>query len=100
MAQFVQQDVEPAALSAAVSHFLNCLLSTSPCFLDSSSDELSSRRRSRRRRSHRSRAASLKDNMWTKLTPTELWNRIRTEARDYFHYEINRYVGWGVWGGV
>lgn len=100
MAWFVQQDVEPAALSAAVSHFLNCLLSSSPCFLDSCSDELASRRRSRRRRSHRGRVSSLKDSMWTKLTPSELWNRIRTEAREYFHYEINRCARWGCLGVV
>lgn len=100
MAWFVQQDVEPAALSAAVSHFLNCLLSSSPCFLDSCSDELASRRRSRRRRSHRGRVSSLKDSMWTKLTPSELWNRIRTEAQEYFHYEINRCAGWGCLGVV
>lgn len=92
--------MDPAALSAAVSHFLNCFLSSSPCFLDSCSDELASRRRSRRRRSHRGRAASLKDNMWSKLTPTELWNRIRSEARDYFHYTINRCVRWGCLGVV
>lgn len=100
MARFVQQDVEPAALSAAVSHFLNCLLSSSPCFLDSCSDELASRRRSRRRRSHRGRGSSLKDSTWTKLTPSELWNRIRTEAREYFHYEINRCARWGCLGVV
>uniref|UniRef100_H3DFC0 Clustered mitochondria homolog n=1 Tax=Tetraodon nigroviridis TaxID=99883 RepID=H3DFC0_TETNG len=84
------QGVDPAALSAAVSHFLNCFLSSSPCCLDSCSDELVSRRRSRRhRRSHRGRAASLKDNTWSKMTPAELWSRIRSEARDYFHYRIN-----------
>lgn len=94
---FFQQGVDPAALSAAVSHFLNCFLSSSPCFLDSCSDELASRRRSRRRRSQRGRVASLKDNMWCKLTPTELWSRIRSEARDYFHYMINRCVWCGCW---
>lgn len=100
MTWFFQQGVDPAALSAAVSHFLNCFLSSSPCFLDSCSDELASRRRSRRRRSHRGRVASLKDNMWSKLTPAELWSRIRSEARDYFHYTINRCVRWGCLGVV
>lgn len=94
---FFQQGVDPAALSAAVSHFLNCFLSSSPCFLDSCSDELASRRRSRRRRSQRGRVASLKDNMWCKLTPAELWSRIRSEARDYFHYTINRCVWCRCW---
>ncbi|XP_049448798.1 clustered mitochondria protein homolog [Epinephelus fuscoguttatus] len=83
------QDVEPAAFSAAVSHFLNCLLSSSSCFPDSCSDELLSRRRSRRRRSHGSRVASLTDSVWARLTPSELWGRIRTEAGDYYHYTID-----------
>nr|XP_046267647.1 clustered mitochondria protein homolog isoform X2 [Scatophagus argus] len=83
------QDVEPAAFSAAVSHFLNCLLSSSSCFPDSCSDELLSRRRSRRRRSHGSRVALLTDSVWARLTPGELWDRIRTEAGDYYHYKID-----------
>ncbi|GAA6219837.1 clustered mitochondria protein homolog isoform X2 [Lates japonicus] len=83
------QDVEPAAFSAAVSHFLNCLLSSSSCVPDSCSDELLSRRRSRRRRSHGSRVPLLTDSVWARLTPSELWGRIRTEAGDYYHYTID-----------
>ncbi|XP_037604137.1 clustered mitochondria protein homolog [Sebastes umbrosus] len=84
------QDVEAAAFSAAVSHFLNCLLSSSSsCFPDSCSDELLSRRRSRRRRSHGGRVALLTDSVWARMTPSELWGRIRTEAGDYYHYIID-----------
>uniref|UniRef100_A0A8D3BCA0 Clustered mitochondria protein homolog n=1 Tax=Scophthalmus maximus TaxID=52904 RepID=A0A8D3BCA0_SCOMX len=83
------QDVEPAAFSAAVSHFLNCLLSSSSCVHDSCSDELHSRRRSRRRRSHGSRVAMVTDSVWARLTPGELWSRIKTEAGDYYHYTID-----------
>ncbi|XP_047462158.1 clustered mitochondria protein homolog [Mugil cephalus] len=83
------QGVEPAAFSAAVSHFLNCLLSSSSCLPDSCSDELLSRRRSRRRRSHGSRVASLTDSVWARLTSSELWGRIRAEARDYYHYTLD-----------
>ncbi|KAM7398191.1 hypothetical protein PAMA_006202 [Pampus argenteus] len=79
------QDVEPSAFSAAVSHFLNCLLSSTSCF----PDELLSRRRSRRRRSHGSRVALLTDSVWARLTHSELWGRIRTEAKDYYHYTID-----------
>uniref|UniRef100_A0A669C2K3 Clustered mitochondria homolog n=1 Tax=Oreochromis niloticus TaxID=8128 RepID=A0A669C2K3_ORENI len=86
------QDVEPAAFSAAVSHFLNCLLTSSSCFPDSCSDELLSRRRSRRRRSHGSRVALLSDSVWARLTSGELWGRIRAEARDYYHYTFDRCV--------
>ncbi|XP_067347420.1 clustered mitochondria protein homolog [Channa argus] len=83
------QDVEPAAFSAAVSHFLNCLLSSASCFPDSRSDELLSRRRSRRRRSHRSRVTLLTDSTWARLTPSELWGRIRSEARHYYHHAVD-----------
>ncbi|XP_034062393.1 clustered mitochondria protein homolog isoform X4 [Gymnodraco acuticeps] len=83
------QDVEPATFSAAVSHFLNCLLSSSSSFPDSCSDELLSRRRSRRRRSHGSRVAMLKESVWARLTPSELWGRIRTEAADYYHHSLD-----------
>ncbi|CAG5872673.1 unnamed protein product [Menidia menidia] len=83
------QNVEPAAFSAAVSHFLNCLLGSSVCLPDSGSDELLSRRRSRRRRSHGGRAGSLPDGVWVKLSAAELWSRIRAEAEDYYHYTVN-----------
>uniref|UniRef100_A0AAQ4RB56 Clustered mitochondria (cluA/CLU1) homolog b n=1 Tax=Gasterosteus aculeatus aculeatus TaxID=481459 RepID=A0AAQ4RB56_GASAC len=86
------QNVEPAAFSAAVSHFLNCLLSSSSYATDSCSDELLSRRRSRRRRSNGSRVALLADSVWARLTPSELWGRIRTEAGEYYHYTIDRCV--------
>lgn len=82
--------MEPAAFSAAVSHFLNCLLTSSSCFPDSCSDELLSRRRSRRRRSHGSRVTLLSDSVWARLTSGELWGRIRAEARDYYHYTFDR----------
>uniref|UniRef100_A0A3P8VL51 Clustered mitochondria homolog n=1 Tax=Cynoglossus semilaevis TaxID=244447 RepID=A0A3P8VL51_CYNSE len=83
-------DVEPAAFSAAVSHFLNCLLSSSTCvLLDSCSDELHARRRYRRRRSQGSRPGLSTECLWARLTPTDLWTRIRTEAEDYYHYTIH-----------
>ncbi|XP_074529061.1 clustered mitochondria protein homolog [Halichoeres trimaculatus] len=82
------QDVEPAAFSAAVSHFLNCLLSPSSCVPDSCADELLSRRRSRRRRNHGGRVATLTDSVWTRLNPSELWVKIKTEAEKYYHYTI------------
>ncbi|KAM9332839.1 clustered mitochondria protein homolog [Pholidichthys leucotaenia] len=86
------QDVEPAAFSAAVSHFLNCLLtssSSSSCLPDSCPHELHARRKSRRRRSRGGRLPSLTDSAWTRLTSSELWDRIRVEAREYYHYIVD-----------
>ncbi|XP_032432290.1 clustered mitochondria protein homolog isoform X2 [Xiphophorus hellerii] len=81
------KDVEPAAFSAAVSHFLNCLLSSSSAPVpDSCSDELPSRRRSRRRRTQSDRANVPTSSLWAKLTSDDLWIRIKMEAEDYYHY--------------
>ncbi|CAL8265646.1 unnamed protein product [Merluccius merluccius] len=83
------QDVEAAALSAAVSHFLNCLLSSASSFPDSTADELLSRRRSRRRRSQGSRAAALAETAWARMTPGDLWRKIKTEAEDYYQFTLH-----------
>ncbi|XP_035857108.1 clustered mitochondria protein homolog isoform X2 [Sander lucioperca] len=81
------QGVELSALSAAVSHFLNCFLSSFP---DSVAhlppDELVSRRKSRKRRN---RVPGGGDNTaWASLTPNELWKNIASEAKSYYHFTI------------
>uniref|UniRef100_A0A3B3H675 Clustered mitochondria (cluA/CLU1) homolog b n=1 Tax=Oryzias latipes TaxID=8090 RepID=A0A3B3H675_ORYLA len=83
------QDVKPADFSVAVSHFLNCLLTSSCSGLsDSSSNELLSHRRSRRRRSHSSRVSLTADSVWARLTSSRLWDRIKAEAKDYYKYAV------------
>ncbi|KAM6946469.1 clustered mitochondria protein homolog [Aplochiton taeniatus] len=82
------QGVELSALSAAVSHFLNCLLSS---FLDAVAhlppDELVSRRKNRKRRNNKVPGAG--DNTaWTSLTPSELWKNIVSEAQSYYHFTL------------
>uniref|UniRef100_A0A8C1TKV6 Clustered mitochondria protein homolog n=1 Tax=Cyprinus carpio TaxID=7962 RepID=A0A8C1TKV6_CYPCA len=79
--------VELSALSAAVSHFLNCLLSS---FLDAvahlPADELVSRRKNRKRRN---RVPGGGDNTaWASLTPSELWKNITSEAQSYYHFNL------------
>ncbi|KAG9332172.1 hypothetical protein JZ751_015708 [Albula glossodonta] len=79
--------VELSALSAAVSHFLNCFLSS---FADAvahlPADELLSRKKNRRRRN---RVPGGGDNTaWASLTPSELWKNISTEAQSYYHYTL------------
>uniref|UniRef100_A0A8B9J6L3 Clustered mitochondria protein homolog n=1 Tax=Astyanax mexicanus TaxID=7994 RepID=A0A8B9J6L3_ASTMX len=79
--------VEPSALSASVSHFLNCLLSSSPDAPGTQQmDRLASRRRSRRRRSRGSVGGSL--TAWASLTSCELWRMIQAEALEYYHYSM------------
>ncbi|KAI4897571.1 hypothetical protein NFI96_020853, partial [Prochilodus magdalenae] len=79
--------VEPSALSASVSHFLNCFLSSSPDLAGTQQmDRLASRRRSRRRRSRGSVGGGV--TAWAGLTATELWRSIQAEALEYFHYSL------------
>lgn len=81
------QAVEPSALSASVSHFLNCFLSS---FADAGviqqNDKLASRRRSRRRRSRASVGGTV--TVLANLTPCDLWVAIKTEAQEYYHYSL------------
>ncbi|CAL9683928.1 unnamed protein product [Knipowitschia caucasica] len=80
------QGVELSALSAAVSHFLNCFLSS---FHDAvahlPSDELVSRRKSRKRRN---RVSGNGDTAWASLTPSELWKNMISEAQSYYHFTL------------
>ncbi|XP_056119446.1 clustered mitochondria protein homolog isoform X1 [Rhinichthys klamathensis goyatoka] len=81
------QGVELSALSAAVSHFLNCLLSSFPeSVAHLPADELVSRRKSRKRRN---RVPGGGDNTtWASLTPSELWKNITSEAQSYYHFNL------------
>uniref|UniRef100_A0A665W0D3 Clustered mitochondria protein homolog n=1 Tax=Echeneis naucrates TaxID=173247 RepID=A0A665W0D3_ECHNA len=81
------QGVELSALSAAVSHFLNCFLSSFPdAVAHLPPDELVSRRKSRKRRN---RVPGSGDNTaWASLTPSELWKNIGSEAQSYYHFAI------------
>uniref|UniRef100_A0A8C2Z820 Clustered mitochondria protein homolog n=1 Tax=Cyclopterus lumpus TaxID=8103 RepID=A0A8C2Z820_CYCLU len=85
------QGVELSALSAAVSHFLNCLLSSFPdAVAHLPPDELVSRRKSRKRRN---RVPGSGDNTaWASLTPSELWKNIASEAKSYYHFTIHESV--------
>ncbi|KAM3875523.1 clustered mitochondria protein homolog [Diretmus argenteus] len=81
------QGVELSALSAAVSHFLNCFLSSFPdAVAHLPPDELVSRRKNRKRRN---RVPGGGDNTaWASLTPSELWKNIGCEAQTYYHFTM------------
>lgn len=75
--------MDPASLSAAVSHFLNCLLgSSSWSVFESGSDEVTNKRRGRKKRSRVSGC------VWAKLTSSDLWGRIRKEAQECYGHSI------------
>uniref|UniRef100_A0A8C7SKF2 Clustered mitochondria protein homolog n=1 Tax=Oncorhynchus mykiss TaxID=8022 RepID=A0A8C7SKF2_ONCMY len=81
------QGVELSALSAAVSHFLNCFLSSFPdAVAHLPPDELVSRRKNRKRRN---RVPGGGDNTaWASLTPSELWKNIVSEAQSYYNFTL------------
>uniref|UniRef100_UPI00398ED766 clustered mitochondria protein homolog isoform X1 n=2 Tax=Pristiophorus japonicus TaxID=55135 RepID=UPI00398ED766 len=79
------QGVEISALSSAVSHFLNCLLSSYPNpVAHLLPDELVSRRK----KSKRKLRIAGNDTTWASLTPTELWKQINSEASESFDYVL------------
>ncbi|XP_061683095.1 clustered mitochondria protein homolog isoform X1 [Syngnathoides biaculeatus] len=81
------QGVELSALSAAVSHFLNCFLSSFPdAVAHLPADELVSRRKNRKRRVKL--PGSGDNTAWASLTPSELWKNIASEAQSYYHFTI------------
>ncbi|MGH0162817.1 UNVERIFIED_CONTAM: hypothetical protein FKN15_043940 [Acipenser sinensis] len=84
------QGVELSGLSAAVSHFLNCFLSS---FTDAvahlPADELVSKRKNRRRRNRVAGGGGGDNTAWASLTPTELWRSIVSEASSYYHFTLH-----------
>lgn len=85
------QGVELSGLSAAISHFLNCFLSSYPNpVAHLPADELISKKRNRRRRNRPPGAAD--NTAWAVMTPQELWKNICQEAKNYFDFSLEWYV--------
>lgn len=77
--------MELSGLSAAISHFLNCFLSSYPNpVAHLPADELISKKRNRRRRNRPPGAAD--NTAWAVMTPQELWKNICQEAKNYFDF--------------
>lgn len=81
------QGVELSGLSAAISHFLNCFLSSFPNpVAHLPADELVSKKKSKRRKN---RNLSSSDNTaWATTSPQELWKNICSEAKSYFDFSL------------
>ncbi|XP_039627681.1 clustered mitochondria protein homolog [Polypterus senegalus] len=79
------QGVNVSNISAAVSHFLNCLLGSPSSSSNSVSGESSGLRKKKARRKGRSTAGSLDATAWTTLTPSELWAQLLQDAKETFH---------------
>ncbi|XP_069817418.1 clustered mitochondria protein homolog [Dendropsophus ebraccatus] len=82
------QGIEMSALSAAVSHFLNCFLSSYPNpVAHLPPDELLSRKRKNKKK-----IRSLENGdstAWASMTPTDLWKQIQQNAKGSFDFTLS-----------
>lgn len=84
------QSTDMMSLSASVSHFLNCFLSS--CQVphpQQTTDELQSKGAKRRNKKRgRGNLLMQETNKWTNLTPKNLWSQIRSELKAYYDWEL------------
>ncbi|XP_071445866.1 clustered mitochondria protein homolog isoform X2 [Hetaerina americana] len=88
------QSTELMCLSAAVSHFLNCFLSSSQVpHPQQGTDELQTKN-AKRRNKRKGRGGNPLDRgnvdgtEWASLTPRSLWAQLRTELKTYYDWEM------------
>ncbi|XP_073421693.1 clustered mitochondria protein homolog isoform X2 [Dendrobates tinctorius] len=81
------QGVELSGLSAAISHFLNCFLSSFPSSVAHlPADELVSKKKNKRRKNRNLNSAD--NTAWASVTHQELWKNIGSEAKAYFDFGL------------
>lgn len=85
------QRVPAANIAAAVSHFLNCFLSSSTEPSTSATDDISHPvRKSRYMKRKKQLNNSSKDNdNWTQLSSCKLWEKIKADAHCHYAYSIS-----------
>ena len=80
------------SLSSAVSHFLNCLLSSCPSPVTVIPDQLHSKKRSRNRSKKQTKQSPLTptDSVeWASLTPKALWAQVKNECKSYYDWDLS-----------
>lgn len=81
------QGIELSGLSAAISHFLNCFLSSFPNpVAHLPVDELVSRKKKNKRKNKNLGTAD--NTSWSNLTPQDLWKNIISEAKSYYDFPL------------
>ncbi|XP_065709490.1 clustered mitochondria protein homolog isoform X1 [Patagioenas fasciata] len=81
------QGVELSGLSAAISHFLNCFLSSFPNpIAHLPADELVSKKKNKKRKNRN--LGNADNTAWASMTPQELWRNICSEAKNYFDFSL------------
>lgn len=85
------QNTEMMSLASAVSHFLNCFLSSGPVpHPQTSMDDLQSKyaKRRNKRKGRINRLIAVDNNEWANLTPKTLWNQIKLEIKSYYDWDL------------
>ncbi|XP_075070594.1 clustered mitochondria protein homolog [Mixophyes fleayi] len=83
-----QQGVEMSALSAAVSHFLNCFLSSYPNpVAHLPPDELLSRKRKNKKKIRPLENGD--STTWASMTPADLWKQIQQNTKESFDFTLS-----------
>lgn len=88
------QNADMMSMSVAISHFLNCMLTTQPAVQPPviASDELfrSSKRRYNNKKSQNSaKAPDASANEWVAMTQRGLWQQIKKELKSYWDFDLN-----------
>eukprot|EP00058_Branchiostoma_floridae_P010478 XP_002595966.1 hypothetical protein BRAFLDRAFT_283229 [Branchiostoma floridae] len=79
------QGVEMLCLSAAVSHFLNCLLSTFSNPHPQLPEDFGKKKNKKRSRHY---PIANHGEEWASLSPQDMWSNIRTEVKEYFDFNL------------
>ncbi|XP_037955422.1 protein clueless [Teleopsis dalmanni] len=83
------QNADVMHLSSAISHFLNCLLTSSQGSVGNISvteDNPKSNKRNKNKSKNRTKLLNNSD--WQLLTPKALWQQIKKEAKSYWDYDL------------
>lgn len=86
------QGVEAVNLASAISHFLNCFLSScSTLFSPISTEELQVKSRRKGKRKGKQNPLRLKDNSeWASLTPKSFWTNLKNELLSYYDWTLEQ----------
>jgi len=85
------QGIEMMSLSSAISHFLNCFLSSCQTIPQpSTTDELQFRqsRRKNKRKTRQNLISSQDNNDWVNLSPKSFWSSLRNELDSYYGWTL------------
>ncbi|KAL5108747.1 hypothetical protein TcWFU_003603 [Taenia crassiceps] len=86
------QDVDPMFLSAAVAHFLNCLLTACPSLqpLAGVDDQIQKMHKVKRgKKRGKSHLDSMEEMAWTNETAASFWASLNKEVKEYYHIDLD-----------